>query len=214
MPISLGNGQNRYKVSSVRHSRLQWQNHSVKRSRPETDLLTILSFFCRCRCGAHINKCCGASSTKQYQARLLWPREEVDLFANRHVHDVVECMHVYIWMWFVVIKFGWGVGAWNQITAQEEISKAKISHFSVQSLSYGIQSRTLEIGKPEWLKEVKRRRDDRRSASHVEENLVWKLIPYFFYFTKATKLISLWKFLLYSKPITFGNELRIYDMIP
>ena len=54
------------------------------------------------------------------------------------------------------------VTALNQITVQEEISKAKISHFSVQSLSYGIQSRTLGIGKPEWLKEVKRRRDDRK----------------------------------------------------
>ena len=117
-------------------------------------------------------------------------------------------------MWFVVIKFGWGVGALNQITVQEEISKAKISHFSVQSLSYGIQSRTLGIGKPKWLKEVKRRGDDRKVCKPRGRKFGMEIIPYFFYYTKAMKLNSLRKFLLYSKPITIGNELRIYDMIP
>ena len=54
----------------------------------------------------------------------------------------------------------------------------KLSYFSVQNLSYGIWFRTLRT--TEKKKKVKTRRDSQGPASQVEENLVWKLISYFF----------------------------------
>ena len=127
---------------------------------------------------------------------------------------VLQCMHVHIWMWFVVINFGWGVEALNQITVQEEISKAKtfaLFHpipFVWNSKSY---SRNWETG---MTKRSKRRRDDRKVCKPHGRKFGMDINSVLFYYTKATKLNSLWKCLLYSEPITLGNELRIYDLIP
>ena len=105
-PISFGKGQNRNKESSVRHAIAApvavWTN--VK-----PDLL-IISFFCRWCCCAHSSNCHGAPSTKLYQARLLKAlNPERSTGCNHSVH-VCATVHTCIWMWFIEIKVGWGVG--------------------------------------------------------------------------------------------------------